>query len=649
MEKMKFWQRKSLMDLLLLASTLGALGLFAAPSTVLSLMLAGIFCLTLFCVILRWKEPAWVPQFRLGAAVLALSFAVSGILVMPESLGKLLSSRPLLYGTAAVLAAGGYYAFYRLALWMEAEICRILSLPLQRPEGFPLSNLLLPLSAVGFFSMESHWLPDRVAAGLVAAALIFLICLHSPDLLSKTLEQPAALQLPALGSCLGILLLRIQQADTGIFCIAAALLALPFLYLCVCQGCRWIFARFRSLQTFRDISRWEWIFYGVLFLSASLFTVLLFNCTDAFYGTVHDFDVIYTSDSPELFNENAYLSLRGLQNDLRQPLFAVFAAPILGLPYLISRLLPHSEIFYVLAMSLPQIALMMLSFFLAARMLNLTGGKRMLLMGLFCASYPALLFTLMMEQYIIACFYLLLCIYLIVSKAPETEISLYAAGGTLLTSLILMPALTDLHPIRQFKDWFARMLQLVLGFVIFLLAFGRLDIILNAPTSLLMMMKFSGRSVFLSEKLFQYSGFFRSCLIAPEAGVDLQTMGYPSWQLNPAVGFSAAGLVILFLAVVSAILNRKDRACRAAGLWLGFSFLVLVVLGWGTPENGLILYALYFGWAVILLLFALVQKLEQRIPRLTWWIGIPAIAALLTVNLPAIAHLVGFALRYYPI
>ena len=649
MDKIKFWQRKPWMALLLFLSAGCALGLFLAPSTIVLAMLAGIFLLTIFCLALSWKDPIWVPRFQPGAFILALSFSVSGFLLFPENLEGRIGNPAVLRLSAAALATLGFYAFYRLACRLEQELCRLTGLPACREDPFPASNLLLPLSAIGFFAMESQWSTELTASCLVAVAFAFTLCIHSPELLSWSMKKPLSLRIYCLLTCLGILLLRIRQADNGIFSLVAALLGLPFLYLCMTALMGWLVSVFKEHQTFGGITGWEWAFYGLLFLCAALFSILLFSCTDAFYGTAHSFDIIYTSDSPSLLKENVYLSLRNVENDLRQPLFALFSAPFLGLPYLISQLAPQSNVFYAAAMNLPQIALLLVSIFLCGKMLDLDSKKRMIFMALAAVSYPALLFTVMMEQYIVACFWLILCIYFITKEKSQAEIPLCAAGGTLLTSLILIPALGAQNPIRDFKYWFSRMLSLAFGFLLFLLTFGRLDILLNAPTSLLMMLKFSGRAVSSAEKLQQYSGFFRQCILAPEAGVDLQAMGHPSWQLAPAAGFSILGIAILALCVFSAIINRENKACRAAGLWVGFSFLVLFLLGWGTQENGLILYSLYFGWAVWVLLFALLQKLETRIPRLTLLAGIPIVMILAAVNLPALGRLVRFALLYYPI
>jgi hypothetical protein len=74
-------------------------------------------------------------------------------------------------------------------------------------------------------------------------------------------------------------------------------------------------------------------------------------------------------------------------------------------------------------------------------------------------------------------------------------------------------------------------------------------------------------------------------------------------------------------------------------------------LGWGTKENGLILYALYFGWAFLVLLFQLVEKIENKlnIKCLIPVVTMVAVIALLVINIPAILEMVNFAITYYPV
>ena len=195
------------------------------------------------------------------------------------------------------------------------------------------------------------------------------------------------------------------------------------------------------------------------------------------------------------------------------------------------------------------------------------------------------------------------------------------------------------------------MLNRGMEFVLLLLAFSRVDIILGVASSLVDMNQFTGVKLTWMDKFFQYSAFLKSCLFAPAAEVTPNMWGNLSWQLMPAKGVSIAGLALLLAAVISAVWNRNKKSSLLAAGWLGFSVAILFGLGWGTQENGLILYALYFGWVFPVLLFQLAQKLADtcKIPALLPIATIGMTATMMIVNVSALAQTVGFAFTYYPL
>ena len=111
------------------------------------------------------------------------------------------------------------------------------------------------------------------------------------------------------------------------------------------------------------------------------------------------------------------------------------------------------------------------------------------------------------------------------------------------------------------------------------------------------------------------------------------------------------GIAILLLVIVSAILNRDKKSSQLAAGWVAFSVVMLLGLGWGTKENGLILYTLYFGWAFLVLLFQLVEKIENKLNTkfLVQVFSIGCAVVLAVINIPAILEMVNFAITYFPV
>lgn len=637
-------------NILLLFSTVGALLLFAVPSKIMLLLEAAVFLAVVFAVWLGDEGLQSGP--RLSAFVLAALFTGIGMHFFTHTHGGTGAALVL----AVICGAAAFYAFYRLSCRIDAWICDLLHVPVSTSSaGQWKANWFFPISAGTFFFLEIVFSPEPgyVYSILAAVGIAVVVAGRVPSLpvqCSKDSWQwKAFCGLTAVGICLfqyeRFLAAAPRYRELGILCAVGAFF---FVFICVR-------ALYHSLWEllggfFSDIRPVEAVLYGAMVLFTLCAVTVTFLKTDAFYGSGCPYDIIYTSDSPILVQNNAYLWLTYEENDLRQPLFAVFAAPFAGLPYLVSRLLSASPALNALLLNYPQILLLFLANLLLAGLLKLTGGERIAFVLLSYASYPALLFSLMMEQYIIAYFYLILFLYCSCEKKPE-PLAFCGAGGTLLTSVVTLPLMSQSHPMKAFKAWLRDMLNGGIGFIVAILAFARLDVLLNVADSLLSLIRFSGERLSIVDKVFQYTAFIRSCLYAPAAGIFSNMWGDISWQLTPADGICWSGVVIAALSLLSAVLNRDKKASRIAAAWVGFSFCLLVILGWGTQENGLILYALYFGWAFLVLLYQLAQKLESvcSIRCLSVAAGLAGAVLLAVINLPAIINMISFAIAAYPV
>lgn len=386
-----------------------------------------------------------------------------------------------------------------------------------------------------------------------------------------------------------------------------------------------------------------------MILLIALGVTLVFLRTNAFYGAGTG-DVIYSADSRSIVFGNAYMTLLHKENDLRQPLFAAFSAPIMGSAYLIAAFFHGSQLVWALLISYIQALLLFASFYLFARMMHLTPGRRACFLLLACCSYPYLLYSLMMEQYVIAVFWLSLSVYLISEKRESCPIPLYAAMGTLLTSGAWLLASSNESPVREFGKWLRSMILRGVGFVLLLLGLDRFDIIGGILAQVKLMTVYGGIHLTWADKLRQFLAFLRNCFLAPEGYARLNSYGTPSWWPDPVTAVDFVGVAIVALLVVSRIVNRDKRSTRLAFGWFLFSLVLLVGAGWGARENCLILYSLYFGWAILMLLFQLVEWVADRFhSRLLVPLATAAgVCAFLAVNLPELGRMIAFAIENYP-
>jgi hypothetical protein len=279
---------------------------------------------------------------------------------------------------------------------------------------------------------------------------------------------------------------------------------------------------------------------------------------------------------------------------------------------------------------------------LLARMAGLKKIYKILFLTGAVFSYPFLLFSLVIEQYIFALFYLMALVYAFIHKKQNRDFYFIAAAGSLVTSAVLFPFLSYS---KQFKVWFRDIFHCFLKFLAVLIVFGRFTEILNYSWAM-SLVRFSGVGLAFKDRLLQYIHFISLCFFAP-AGTEIHTEPHPSYQLAPVTGLHIPGLVLLAAALAGFVLNRKNTLARICAGWVLFSFVILCVIGWGAAENGLVLYTLYFSWAFLSLVVMAIEKLFAGLPPLKLFLYILGIVGLAAVNIPGIAKIIDFGIRYY--
>ena len=533
------------------------------------------------------------------------------------------------------------------------------------------TNLLFPVSTVAFFVL-SYSDQAGYGIGIVIAGIIAVAAALCSGELRKTAKESTGFELIygalcSAGACLAghdsFMLLYAKHPEVYIFRVMARFseqtisviawiltaISFYFVFVCVLYFLKKMRMLFKDGSVFQGVSVWEALLYGGIFLATSALIVCVFSRTDAFYWARQYYDVIYTSDSPAIFRWNAYMTLAHQQNDLRQPLFAVFCAPFLGVLNLVSVF--FSVPVKAMLLNIGQIAMLIFANYLLARLMGLSALERASFVLLFSSTYTYMLFSLMMEQYIVAYFWLVLFLYIRFAEKKRDRLVLYGAGGTLLTSMVLLPFAVEGPEEKSVREWMKKALCLGIGFAALMLAFCRFDVFYSFAGAVLSYARFTGESVPFAGRVLQYLAFAHNVILPPAAEVAMTDSGNLTWQLSEITGVSYAGAAILILVIVSMIVNIKKQSTRVFAGWWIYSVVIMVFVGWGTAENGLILYSLYFGWTLLALLFQLVQKIGEQlhIRFLVPAISLAAAAYLFIVNFNAVKSMVTFMMIYYPL
>jgi len=385
----------------------------------------------------------------------------------------------------------------------------------------------------------------------------------------------------------------------------------------------------------------------------SLIIITVFSITNIFYaptdgGGFIPYDVVFTSDSPTLVKYDTYLNICSEQNDLRQPLFGIFAAPFAAAAKALSLLLFFIPNIYVILLGIMQALLLIITNIMVVRLLGLKGGSKALFLGVTSVIYPALLYTLCMEQYIFSVFWLIAFIYISLCTQEDNRLPFIGAAGSLLTTGVLFPLLILKGTV---KERILTLFKTLAAFAAFIFASGGAVIVFGAVSYLgESLVEFTGEKLTFYEKLLQFINFAATCFAAPAAEIrTLSGSTFLSWQMQAVDSVNIAGVAIIALAALGFALNFKDTFARICACWAAFSFVMLCLLGWGTAENGLVLYSLYFAWAYLGLIAMLIEKLFARVPAVKYVIYAAVITALLAVNLPAMLELIRFGAETYPV
>lgn len=425
--------------------------------------------------------------------------------------------------------------------------------------------------------------------------------------------------------------------------------------LCALPMCYGFFRWFVGATFFFGKRLWEtsdfiermFLLWAGIFFAALIY--MSFMCTQAFYGAYvngswFNFDLIYSSDSGYLVHEDVFRNVGASQNDLRQPLYGVFSMPFAQVAWIISKILffmPHA---YVTVLQIIQMFLYLVAMVLLSRMLEVKGAEKLLFLLLLSSTYPVLIFALSSEQYLMAVFYLVLLLYLRKDKM-EASFFYVASTGSMLTTGILFPLVTWDKSIRRFA---INTLKLCGAFFAVMILSGRLTTFLDIGTYIAGYAPYVGGDVAPLSKLMQFVNFAASCIVAPPSHVDFETYSHVSWQMYPVTSWRMFGFLVLGVALLGVLVRPKAEFSQICGVWIVFSFLLLGVIGWGTIDNGLMLYTLYFGWAYAAMGFQFVDRVLEKHRTAKIVVLLIIIGLLLMINVPALRDVLVFATQFFP-
>lgn len=377
-----------------------------------------------------------------------------------------------------------------------------------------------------------------------------------------------------------------------------------------------------------------------------LLIIWAYGNTTAFYGSGYN-DVIYGSDSYTLTSSNVWLSLFQRQNDLRQPLYMLTAAPFMGIAYILGIIL---NCFYVnglaIAYAFVQALLLVWSIWLLSHLISDNDIIRSLIILILSVSYPAIVFSLCLEQYVSSFFWLIMAVVAVMYDQKKADLMIIGAANGLLTSAFLVVW----KKAKSFVEWFQSAFKCGMMFLLTLFAFGRADIFLNIKANLAEIFQHTGKKLTIVDKAYQYSKFVEDCFVGQPAVEKVHNSGFLIWGSSEPNTINVVGIIIIVLIVVAVIWNRDSLLCKISASWIGFSVLLLCVLGWGTSSNALFLYSLYFSWAFWVPFFLSFQKIYNKGYKKSVIVILTCLFILIAKhNIAEFIRMLNFAIENYPL
>lgn len=339
--------------------------------------------------------------------------------------------------------------------------------------------------------------------------------------------------------------------------------------------------------------------------SVAILTNLTFNPPT--YNCCFSFDT-----SLSLANDG-FVNFNDPQNGISQYLYGVFTMPFGLLAHILSMFLFFlpSDTAYPVALASIFVILLAITIVLLSRIIAKSESEKKLLYLFFSLNYIYLFNYLIVEQYQIGYFYLIILIYVYLKGYKNTHYDYIAATGTLTTSIILLPMISSA---KKKNEWWKNFSSVAISAVFLVILTGRLPKILNFAEDMkrTKATDMHAASFFVCFKRFLY--LIRSMFLGT-VGVAVPNDNISdlmSYELPSCDGITRLGVLFLITVIVSFILNWKIQIARISGFWVFWSFAITCLFQYDSRENSLIIMGLYFVWAYLILLYLLIRKLFMR-------------------------------------
>lgn len=516
---------------------------------------------------------------------------------------------------------------------------------------------------------------------LLAAACGVIGCACMPPWVRLHRRAPVSARAFSALTALGMAMARVMAAEASMLELAALVLGPAGLVLVsafAAAGCFFILyllclfllQRISDLldRTGYRIGGPELAVIAAAVIACSVACAAFCSGTSMTYTLRPRYDAVYQFDSGSVIAGMSHARFSEPGNGVHQLLFAVFAVPFSGIPYLVSMLSGWSTAVFAVSEAAAQACAIAFGFSFLGHAMGLGRTARACWLAVCCSMFSYFLFSLCVEQYVAGFFYAALLVLALAGTGRPDKFSAYAAVGCAAPSAaMLAPAVFAAKPWRSGAGFLARRAAgiAVEVFVVTAACFRALlpQWVFRSSSAILRFTSVSERCYDPPEQLRQFASMAGSVFVAPPSGpvsistvLDGKDAQYPDlaglmiWDQVNDGPVPVFGILMLALAAAGLWACRNEAWAKAAGAHLAASFFMVAVLGMAASDGTPVLYALYMGWPVPCLAAGFLKRVfsGRGAEALLVSATVLACAAMLAYDVPVILDMFRFGAWQYP-
>ncbi len=347
----------------------------------------------------------------------------------------------------------------------------------------------------------------------------------------------------------------------------------------------------------KKLDKWDKKAYVITSL---LFTLLImvFYLQNNKYFSVND--AVYSMDTDwvfKIFNRVNYY-------DIRHPLMSVFVFPIGAVTkFLANHLVSHNLVNLMQAIFI-QVINANLLVLIGLQLKKLTKSKMVYIM--YILSFSTLINVVFLEKYNLCAFLLVLYVYTLCIENKTSIFSLISAVGALPINVCI--GICEIVRKNNLNEKVKQITKIIFIAILAFLALGRAHVFINGiEEAKTMQQAFSVKELSMLEKSNCTFNMLESSIISLPSSVNASNQYM--WN-NIDKNVSIIAYVLFALAIIGVIKNHKELFIKIFTIWIGFAFILFLLLNWSTDTAPL--FTPLFSWAFIPLV---VLGLEEVIKK----------------------------------